>query len=229
MESILVLNSKSGSVADHISLARNGDSAATKVSWKALSGSVIPPALELEAICRAKHGLAGSAECGTATKLLGELKDGTSCYSLQRGGLGSYLWSALRGDCLDEIRKGKNRHGILKEKYPARREAGPSPDWYEGKLGLLREALLSLGGRTAKVAVLLHLDYWNMAAVFTGEELLRIDRIIAGSGGRMELSQTQIAHILGVANATVSREALRVAEVVRQFREDSGNDYTTAM
>jgi hypothetical protein len=95
----------SKSVADHIILAREGNADAIQKSWKALSGSVIPLVLELEAICRAKHGLGGSAECGTATKLLGELKDGTSCYSLQRGGLGPYLWSALRGDCLDEIRK----------------------------------------------------------------------------------------------------------------------------
>ena len=229
MESVLVLNSKSGKVADHISLARNGDSAATTLSWKALSGSVIPPALKLEAICRAKHGLADSAECGTATKLLGKLKDGTSCYSLQRGGLGSYFWSAFRCDCLDEIRKEKKRHGILRDKYPARGEAGPSSDWYRDKQVQLKEALLALERRTIKVAAFLHLDYWNMPAMFTGDELLRIDRIIAGSGGRMELSQTQIAYILGVANATVSREANRVAEFVRQFREDSGNDYTTAM
>ena len=229
MESIMVLNSKSSSVADHISIARNGDLVVTIQSWKALSGFVIPPALELEAICRAKHGLAGSAECGTATKLLSDLKEGTSSYSFQRGGLGSYLWSALRGDCLDEIRKRNNRHDILKEKYPVRKEAGPSPDWYEGKLGQLKEALLSLGGRTAKVAVLLHLDYWNMPAMFNREELLRIARIVSGSDGKMELSQTQIAHVLGVANATVSREVLKVAEVVRRFSEDSGNDYTTAM
>ena len=216
-------------VADHIILAREGNADAIQKSWKALSGAVIPPALELEAICRVKHGLAGSAECGTATKLLGELKDGTSCYSLQRGGLGSYLWSVLRGGCLDEIRKGKNRHGVLKEKYPVRKEAGPSPDWYEGKLGQLKEALLSLGGRTAKVAVLLHLDYWNMPAMFNREELLRIARIVSGSDGKMELSQAQIAHVLGVANATISREVLKVAGVVRRFRGDSGDDYTVAM
>jgi hypothetical protein len=92
-------------VTDHIILAREGNTDAIHKSWKALSGAVIPLVFELEAICRAKHGLAGSAECGTATKLLGELKDGTSCYSLQRGGLESYLWSALRCSFLDEIRK----------------------------------------------------------------------------------------------------------------------------
>ncbi len=229
MESIQVLNMVSGSVADHIYLARNGDSAATTLSWEAISVSVIPPALELEAICRAKHGLAGSAECGTATKLLGELKDGTSCYSLQRGGLGSYVWSALRGDCLDEIRKGRNRHGILKEKYPARREAGPSLDWYEGKLGQLKEAMLSLGGRTAKVAVLMHLDFWNMRALFTAEELARIDCLTRGPRGRMGLRQTGVARILGVANATVSREALKVAEALIRFREECGDNYSLAM
>ena len=68
-----------------------------------------------------------------------------------------------------------------------------------------------------------------MPAMFNREELLRIARIVSGSDGKMELSQTQIAHVLGVANATVSREVLKVAEVVRRFSEDSGNDYTTAM
>ena len=229
MEPISILNALSATVDNHLSLARNGDHEAASRSWMALAGSVIPPALDLEAIARNKHGLSRSPECGTATRLLSELKDGSSPYSLQKGKLGSYLWSALGGDCLDEIRKRDNRYAILRDKYPARREAGPSQNWYDERMVRTSEALLALGGRTAKVAVLLHLDYWNRNSLFTGDELARIGRILAENGGSMELSQTQTAYILGVANATVSRDVLKIAETARILRDGDDDSLSVAI
>ena len=230
MEPIKILNALSATVDNHLSLARNGDHEAASRSWMALAGSLIQPALELEAIALNKHGLRRSPECGTATRLLSELKDGSSPYSLQKGKLGSYFWSYLGGDCLDEIRKSDNRYAILRDKYPTRCEAaGPSQQWYEERMLRTSEALLAFGGRAAKVAVLLHLDYWNRNSLFTGEELARIGRILAENGGNMELSQTQTAYILGVGNATVSRDVLKIAETARILRDGDDDSLSVAM
>jgi hypothetical protein len=228
MGPISILNDLSEGVARHIGLARNGDEAAKARSWEKLSVSVIPPALELESMARSKFGLRGSAECGTADDLLVGLRDGTSPYSLARGGLGSYLWASLRGDSLDEIRRRKNRRRILQQRLPRPKETPPIAE-YELELGRCRQAILGLGGRLAKVGALLHLDYWNMSWLFSAEELRKIGEVHGGMDGSSDLSKTQIAWILSVANATVTRDAKEMAKLLGISKDDHGDANTLAM
>jgi hypothetical protein len=228
MGPITILNGLSVGVAGHISLARNGDEAAKARSWEVLSASVIPPALELESMARSKFGLRGSAECGTADDLLVGLRDGTSSYSLQRGGLGSYLWTSLRGDSLDEVRRRDNRRRILQERLPRPKES-PSVAQYELELGRHHRAILGLGGRLAKVGALLHLSYWDMPWLFSAEELRRTAEVHAGMDGTRDLDKGQVAWILGVANSTVTRDLKELASLLGIPKEDRGDANTLAM
>lgn len=228
MGPITILNGLSEGVARHISLARNGDEAAKARSWGELSASVIPPALELESMARSKFGLRGSAECGTVDELLMGLRDGTSPYSLRRGGLGSYLWTSLRGDSLDEVRRRDNRRRILQQRLPRPKDA-PSMAQYELELGRYRQAILRLGGRLAKVGALLHLDYWDMPWLFSAEELRRVVEVHAGMDGTRDLGKAQVAYILGVANSTVTRDAKELAGLLGIPKNDHGDASTLAM
>lgn len=228
MGPITILNELSASVANHLGIAQNGDPEATRLSWLALAGDLIPPTLEIESAARSKFRLGGSAECGTAPQLLEALRDGTSPYSPDRGGLGSYLWTCLRGDCLDEIRRRGNRAGILRDRYPARVGGALADDSEEG-FRSFRGAILSLGGRVTKVGALLWLDYWNLPGLFNEGERERIARLLDGMDGAMELSRGEVASVLGVSGATISRDARRALAAAGITAGDAGDGLTIAM
>ena len=222
MGPITILNELSASVANHLGIAQNGDPEATRLSWLALASDLIPPTLEIETAARTKFRLNGSPECGTAPHILSNLKNGTSSFNPQRGGLGTFLWTSLRGDCLDELRRRGNRAAILRDRYPAR-VGGALADESEEGFRSFREAILSLGGRLTKVGALLWLDYWNLPELFNEGEALQIAHLLdANDGGAIELSKGQVARVLGVANATISRDARRALAAAGIQADDAG-------
>jgi hypothetical protein len=216
------LNALSCPVGCHITLARNGTAGGVVRSWEGLSHRLIPHVLGLEAARRARYRLTWSPCCGTAGSLLSGIRDGSTRYSMDRGPLGRYCRVVLDMDCLDECRKAWKRRSILRETYPPRR-AGAGDPGEGGLYGRIRARILAMAGSQGKVAALSWLDYWNLPGMFSHGELARIAAADAVNGQPGGLSQSQVARILGVGDATVSRHLSRARDELADLRPPDGD------
>lgn len=216
------LNALSFPVGCHITLARNGTDGEVVRSWEGLSHRLIPHVLGLESSRRARYRLSWSPCCGTAEALISGIRDGRTHYSIDRGPLGRYCRVVLDMDCLDEYRKACKRRSILRDRYPPRGASDGCPG--EGGLyGRLHARILAMAGCQGKVAALSWLDYWNLQGIFTRGELARIAAADAVNGRPGGLSQSQVARILRVGDATVSRHLSRARDELGDLRPPDGD------
>jgi len=211
---VSTLDSLSAAALNHIAIARNGDPDSCKGSWKALVGLVLPPTLALESRIRARLRLDNSPECGSAPELLGKLRQGSLGFDMGRGPLGGYLHGCLWSDSLDEIRCMRRHHlhhlGPFLEASKSRRSHCKTEAQYQSAYLHLRQYILSMPTRQAKVAALLWLDPQDAAGLLTAPEMARAGEVLACPSRRPGLGQGQVARILQVADATVSREVAKI-------------------
>jgi hypothetical protein len=233
LDSIAILNSLSAQAANHIAIARNGDAASIEASWAAFNGSLFQPVLEIEGRVRAKLGLGNSHECGSAVDLLEDLKDGSLPFDMEKGLLGSYLSGCFFSDCVDEIRKIQRRSKILGNMHANqaryRKSQGPTPAQYavayETLLGLIRK----MPPREAKVAAILWAEPIDVALILTTDEFERLAEISPSRGPRAKIGQTQIAGVLGVGEATICRDVMRIHQRIAMELGDIGDTLVIAM
>jgi hypothetical protein len=211
---VSTLNRLSAAALNHIAIARNGDPISQEASWKALVGLVLPPTLALESRIRAKLRLGNSPECGSAPDLVGKLKQGSLGFDMGRGLLGGYLHGCLWSDSLDEIRSMRRHHlhhqGPFLEASRSRMSRCKTDAQYQSAYLQLRQSILSMPTRQAKVAALLWLDPHDAAGLLTAPEMARAGEVLTCPARRVGLGQSQVARILQVADATVSREVAKI-------------------
>ena len=140
---------------------------------------------------------------GTANRLYQKIMDKQSGYRIEKGGFGQFCVLFLKGDLVDSARSRARYLSKLKAIHDSSKTE-PSGQDSEAIYQSLRRCIRAFSGRARKVAALLFLSMEEAGEFLTQDEL---ERLVSRSSGqtRHTVRQTEIAKILCVANATISR------------------------